>query len=221
MFRISNVYIPFVETLFLEIIEQFGVSNLISLYRDVNLAKATDDIAKQLTDIAVVCFNNTQRCQFNAACEYKNLVYTPLMECRMSVIMRKEHPLAHTGKKSLSPCDLLPYYTVAYGSRNDSKLESQQMLGVPFGRQAILVNSRACLIDTLKKTDTIYIAPTGISLPPDLYRCGELLDIPLKNSEMTAEIGILRGKNFVTNPMLDQFLLRLQQITQAGIPTAE
>ncbi len=44
--RVSNVYIKFVESVFINTVNEFGLSHLISQYREVNLTKAVEDVSK-------------------------------------------------------------------------------------------------------------------------------------------------------------------------------
>lgn len=210
LFRVSNVYIKCAENAFIDTMREFGLPNLISQYREVNLDKAVEDVSKQMSDIGVVRVDSTKRSHFNALCEFKNVEYVSLCEAPIGVLCREGHPLAKLHRRELSAEDLKPYCLVLYGTLSDSRLDVFRMLHLDYSKQAVLVNSRAALIDFLRCTDSISIAPHNADLYKKCPYYEGIVDIPMCRSSLTAEIGIIYHREFSPNPVVERYIQRLR-----------
>lgn len=209
--RVSNVYLGFVEKVYLKIQQRFSGQPFFSQYREVVTEKAIEDVENSLADIATLMFASNQASKYRALFEYRNLTYHSIGCCPVCVFVRKNHPLVAEGKKIATVSDLNNYPMAVYASLKSAPMEDDQIFGVHHAASQILTNSRMALLNTLKQSDAIFIGVDTSKLCKDEFY-EQLFCLNLELPQPTVEIGYICQKKHVLNEPNSAFIQELEKI---------
>ncbi len=129
-------------------------------------------------DIGIIAIKHNDRSIMERYINNKGLTFTPLLDAKPHVYLRKEHPIAHQSVITMENLKRYPYMSYEQGEHNHSFFTEE--ITNTYSDKQVEISDRASLMNVLLATDC-YTIGTGIM--PSLLNEGRIVSIPFDSED--------------------------------------
>ncbi len=205
-FSVSMQHYTFAVNAFMEVVKNFGMENYEFEVLETKTSDIIENVKNRRSEIGVLYVNDFNRKVLEKLFVQADLIFTPLMDCRIYAYMAKSNPLS--GKKKVTMKDLENYPCLAFDQgMNNSFYFAEEVLSTYEYKKIIHGNDRATLLNLMKGLNG-YTFCSGIiceELNGNDY-CAIKLD-----SDEKMQIGYISRRDSPLSDMGEEYLKKLSE----------
>lgn len=145
-------------------------------------------------DIGIIAIKHNDRSIVERYINSKGVTFTPLLDAKPHVYIRKEHPIAEYPTITMENLKRYPYVSYEQGEHNNSFFTEE--ITNTYSDKQVEISDRASLMNVLLATDC-YTIGTGIM--PSLLNEGRIVSIPFESEDFYTIGYIVRADRNVSD----------------------
>ena len=147
-FSVSMQHYTFAVSAFVNLVKQFGMDEYEFAVHETKTYDVINDVKTFKSEIGILYINDFNKNILTKLFKESNLVFKPLMECRIYVYLYKKHPLAGKGKIKMEELMDYPCLSFEQGEYN-SFYFAEEVLSTYDYHKLIKANDRATLLNLM------------------------------------------------------------------------
>jgi DNA-binding transcriptional LysR family regulator len=210
--HISSQRYPFCTKAFVSILNEHSFDKVECSLIETDIEEVINNVASEKSDLGVIFISDLTEQFMRKLFVSNKLEFTELKKIRPHVFIGNHHPLAN--KNELSINELTEYTYILFNRSSDSSCnysEEVVYLGSNVFNKTITVTDRGTVNDFLKNSLSFTI---GSGIKTEGYSSNKINSIPLADNLDDMRLGYIRLKNSPDNPLVDEFVCNLKEITK-------
>ena len=147
-FSVSMQHYTFAVSAFVNLVKQFGMDEYEFAVHETKTFDVINDVKTFKSEIGILYLNDFNKNILTKLFTESNLVFTPLMECRIYVYLYRNHPLANKSKIKMEELMDYPCLSFEQGDYN-SFYFAEEVLSTYEYHKLIKANDRATLLNLM------------------------------------------------------------------------
>lgn len=202
---ISTQHYDFVADIFAKLLNETEEASYRFSLREMKTYDVIHETEKALCDIGIIAIKSKDRAIMGRYISQYNLQFTPLLQAKPHVYVRREHPLAECTVIKPEMLKAYPYVSYEQGEHT-STFFTEEIVSEDSEKQ-VEISDRASLMNVLLATDCYTV---GTGLMPSLLNGGRIVSVPFDCEEFYT-IGYLLRKDRAVSESAATFLTLLQE----------
>ncbi len=175
---VSTQHYDFVADIFGKLINETSEERYRFSLREMKTYDVIHETETACCDIGIIAIKHNDRGIMERYINSKGLTFTPLLDAKPHVYLRKEHPIADQAVITMENLQNYPYVSYEQGEHNHSFF-TEEITNTDSDKQ-VEISDRASLMNVLLATNC-YTIGTGIM--PSLLNEGRIVSIPFDNED--------------------------------------
>lgn len=214
-FGVSTQHYSFAVKSFVEMVKGYNTAEYDFAIRETTTMKVLDDVSTLRSQIGIIYLSDFNRSAIAKLLRSKELLFTPLCNCRTFVYLYKGHPLAQEHEITLKMLAPYPNLSFEQGDGLSFYLAEEIFSDNEYQRQ-IMVNDRATMVNLM-------IGLNGYTLCSGIF-CEELngtdyTAVPFRNEDPgksdIMEIGYVTRKGLAPSALTEEYISLMRQALSA------
>ena len=191
---VSTQHYDFVADLFGKLLNETNEEQYRFSLREMKTYDVIHETETAHCDIGIIAIKHNDRSIVERYINSKGVTFTPLLDAKPHVYIRKEHPIAHQPIITMENLKHYPYVSYEQGEHNNSFFTEE--ITNTYSNKQVEISDRASLMNVLLATDC-YTIGTGIM--PSLLNEGRIVSIPFESEDFYTIGYILRTDRNVSD----------------------
>lgn len=210
-FTVSAQHYSFTVKAFVEMVKQYDTLKYEFAMKETRTLDVINDVGSFRSEIGILFMSNFNRKYISRLLADNGLEFHPIVECRASVYLWKNHPLAHEKSISFKQLAQYPYLFFDQGD-GESFFLAEEILSENDYLRTIRTSDRATMLNLMVGLNG-YILCSGIIC--EELNGSDYIAIPYEadeeNPNSTMQIGYIKLKDNPTSDIADTYIKELKQ----------
>lgn len=209
-FGVSTQHYSFAIKAFTEFIRDFDIKKYEFAIRETTTREVIDDVGSMKSDIGILFISDYNRKVLEKKLRDNDLEFTPLIDCRASVYIGSDHPLAD--REVITMEDLEPYPCLAFEQGDgDPIYYAEEILAQKDYPRKIKVTDRGSGLTIMNELNG-YTLCSGIILKDGLGKQYKMIRFKGEEDNDIMHIGYITKKNIGLNPLSEGYIGEVKRI---------